>query len=214
MRGLTFTPFFGYLLDTQMDTLTSLKGNFALIIAWFGASVTALVFASLFLVFLSSSKVYIPQTSTYQLYAALPPHQVETQDGVTSSDGRVKALEEFFKRYKSVLVNQADTFIEVADKYGLDWRLLPSISMQESNGARRMIPSSNNPFGYGIYGDKVLKFESFENAIETVGKGLKENYISQGLTTPETIMTKYTPPSVALGGPWAKGVQTFMEELK
>lgn len=197
-----------------MDTLTPLKGNFALIIAWFGTSVTALVFASFFLVYLSSSRIYIPQTSTYQLYVALPPEQAETQDGITSSDGRIRAVEQFFAGYKSVLADQADTFIEVADKYGLDWRLLPSISMQESNGARRMIPSSNNPFGYGIYGDKVLKFESFENAIETVGKGLKENYISQGLTTPEAIMAKYTPPSVALGGPWAKGVRSFMEELK
>jgi hypothetical protein len=185
-----------------------------LLISWFGATLTTFIFSLFFLVFLSSSRVYVPQTSTYQLYAALPPHQAETQDGVISSDGRIKALEQFFRGYNSVLANQADTFIEVADKYQLDWRLLPSISMQESNGARRMIPSSNNPFGYGIYGDKVLKFDSFEAAIETVGKGLKENYISKGLTTPEAIMAKYTPPSIALGGPWAKGVSTFMEELR
>lgn len=185
-----------------------------LVASWFGASVTGLLFASFLLIYLSVTKVTLPASSSYQLYQALPASVSETEEGIVSSDGRIKAIEEFFNNYKSVLSTEATTFIRVADKYHLDWRLLPAISMQESIGAKKMIQSSYNPFGYGIYGSKVLKFDSFEEAIETVGRGLRENYLNEGLRTPEQIMTKYTPPSLAKGGTWAKGVSSFMEELR
>jgi len=100
------------------------------------------------------------------------------------------------------------------DKYNLDYRLMPSIAMQESNGGKRVIKNSNNPFGYGIYGSLVLKFNSWEEGIERVGKGLREDYLNEGLTSPYAIMTKYTPSSVAKGNAWAKGVSSFMEELQ
>lgn len=86
--------------------------------------------------------------------------------------------------------------------------------MQESNGGKKVIEGSKNPFGYGIYGGSVLSFDSFADAIGRVGKALREDYLNKGLTKPEQIMAKYTPPSLALGGPWAKGVSTFMEELR
>lgn len=201
-------------MTTQMDTFNPPRGSILLVASWFGASLTGFIFASFFLLYLSTSKVSLPNSSTYQLYSALPPSLVETSDGITSSDGRVKAVEEFFKSYKSVLADSAVTFIAVADKYQLDWRLLPSISMQESNGGKRMIKDSHNPFGFGIYGSKVIKFSSFEEGIETVGKTLRENYLNEGLKTLEEIMAKYTPPSLSKGGAWAKGVNAFMEELR
>ena len=202
------------LKDTQMDKINPLNRSLALVLGWFGASLTCLAFALLFLFYISSAKTVLPKNSTYQLYQALPPDLSETQDGIAYTDGRSKAIEEFFKSYNSILSSEASVFIKVADKYQLDWRLLPAISMQESNGGKRVIPNSHNPFGFGIYGTTVVKFGSWEQGIEIVGKALRENYINKGLKTPEEIMTKYTPPSVALGGPWAKGVRSFMEELR
>lgn len=183
--------------------------------AWFGATILSLFFAVGFLTYLSSEKVVIlSHNSNLKLYSSLPNSVMETADAVVGRDGRAKSIEEFFKAYKAPLAEQADLFVEVADKYSLDWRLLPAISMQESNGGKRIIPSSKNPFGYGIYADKVLKFDSFEAAIERVGRGLKEDYIEKGLKNPNQIMTKYTPPSLEKGGAWAKGVVAFMEELR
>lgn len=190
------------------------KDKSILLASWFGASTTGFLFASFLLIYLSFTKVSLPTSSSYQLYQALPPSISETQEGITSSDGRIKAVEEFFKNYKSVLATESNTFISVADKYKLDWRLLPAISMQESIGAKKMIADSYNPFGFGIYGSKVLKFSSFADGIETVGKALREKYLNEGLHTPEQIMAKYTPPSLAKGGAWAKGVSSFMEELR
>ncbi|MBI1919369.1 glucosaminidase domain-containing protein [Candidatus Microgenomates bacterium] len=185
-----------------------------LVAAWFGTAWTALVFATVFFIYSSTPKVVTWQTQDFRLYAALPQRGFETVDNITHSDGRAKIVENFFQGYKSLLANYSGTFIKVADKYGLDYRLLPAIAMQESNGAKKVIKDSKNPFGWGIYGSLVVKFTSWEEAIERVGRSLKEDYLNQGLTTPQTIMTKYNPPSLTKGNIWAKGVSSFMEQLR
>lgn len=182
--------------------------------AWFTTSVTALIFAVVLSVFLTQVKIVNPVNQNFKLYISLPKTTSETSDSVKRSDARSKIIEDFFRGYNSNLADFSDIFTGIADKYQLDWRLLPSIAMQESNGGKKIIQGSFNPFGYGIYGDLVIKFTSFEQAIERVGKGLREDYLNKGLITPEQIMTKYTPPSLKKGGAWAKGVSTFMEELR
>lgn len=197
-----------------MDNTYPIRGRFNLVAGWFGASLTCLIFSLTFLYYLSSPKTILLAPSTYQLYQALPQNQSQTQDGITSQDARAKLLENFFKGYNSSLASEANIFVKTADKYKLDFRLLPSIAMQESNGGRKIINNSFNPFGFGIYGSSVLKFSSWEEAIERVGKSLREDYLNQGLKTPEEIMTKYTPASLTKGGSWAIGVKSFMEELR
>lgn len=133
---------------------------------------------------------------------------------ISKGDARAVIIKKFFIEQNAPLAVYADKFVEVADKYNLDYRLLPAISMQESNGGKKIPNDSYNPFGYGIYGSQILKFGSFDQAIETVGAGLRKNYLDLGLKTPYQIMTKYTPPSLAKGGTWAIGVSSFMEELQ
>lgn len=184
--------------------------------AWFGASTTTLIFALIFSLYLSSAKLINPHINgqSFKLYSALPKVETSVSDGIEASDGRAKIIENFFKGYKAPLSEHSQTFVVVADKYQLDYRLLPSIAMQESNGGKKVINDSYNPFGYGIYGKLALKFNSWDEAIERVGKALRDDYLNQGLKNPTQIMAKYTPPSLEKGGAWAKGVSTFMEELR
>lgn len=126
-------------------------------------------------------------------------------------DRRVAVLKAFFRRHDSPLYDHAEYVVKVSDEYGLDFRLLPAISMQES-GACKVIPiNSHNCWGWGIYGNKITRFSSYPEALETVARGLKLNYIDKGLTTPEAIMRKYTPSS---NGSWAFGVNTFINVLE
>lgn len=196
----------------QMDNTTTPKVAFVMM--WFGAAYLALVFAAFSLIYISQTKQIWPQQQNFKLYAAVPDNSIQAIDTIIKQDARATIVANFFSGYSSPLSDFAEEFIQAADKYNLDYRLLPAISMQESIGAKRIIKGSYNPFGFGIYGDKVIKFSSFEEAIETVAKTLRTNYLDEGLTTPETIMTKYTPPSLAKGGSWAKGVSSFMSELK
>ncbi|OGE64897.1 hypothetical protein A3I48_01315 [Candidatus Daviesbacteria bacterium RIFCSPLOWO2_02_FULL_36_7] len=184
--------------------------------AWFGASTTTLILALIFSLYLSGAKLISPHINgqSFKLYSALPNIETSVSDSIEAADGRAKIIENFFKGYKAPLSEHSQTFVAIADKYQLDYRLLPSIAMQESNGGKKVISESYNPFGYGIYGKLVVRFNSWDEAIERVGKTLRNDYLNQGLKNPTQIMAKYTPPSLEKGGTWAKGVSTFMEELR
>lgn len=125
-----------------------------------------------------------------------------------TNDIRVANLKFFFRKYNSVLYDHADTFVRRADENKFDYRLLPAIAMQESNLCKYIYEGSHNCWGWGIYGNKVTRFDSYDEAIDTISRGIKKYYIDKGLVTPEDIMRKYTPPS---DGSWAYGVSTFLK---
>ena len=208
--GLTGRPFSVYYFQQEMKVRYT---SITFLASWYALTVTTLIFFISLLAYLSIARVTKPQIPNFTLYSALPQNTVLTGDSIGKADGRAKIIEDFFKGYKSTLADYSNTFIAVADKYNIDYRLLPAISMQESNGGRKVISNSNNPFGYGIYGGRVLRFDTWEDAIERVGRGLKEDYFDKGLNTPDKIMAKYTPPALA-DGSWSKGVKSFMLELR
>ncbi|HBQ51183.1 TPA: hypothetical protein DD690_04345 [Candidatus Daviesbacteria bacterium] len=185
-----------------------------LVVAWFGATFISLIFSLFLFIYLSTDKILPPQNQNFKLYAALPTANNRLSQNINYLDARSLMIRNFFQGYNSPLSDLSDIFIEVADKYELDFRLLPAIAMQESLGGKKVIKDSYNPFGYGIYGNLVIKFASWEEAVEKVGKALKQDYLNQGLNTPDKIMAKYTPPSLASGGTWARGVKSFMQELQ
>jgi hypothetical protein len=145
-------------------------------------------------------------------YAALPLKRNIATDTITTEEGRVEMVRQFLAKYKSPLEPHADFIVQVADKYDLDFRLIPAIAMQESNLCRRIPQDSHNCWGFGIYGGKITKFSTYPEAIETVTKTLGTKYKNKGLITPEQIMSKYTPSSP--NGSWAKGVSHFMDQLE
>jgi len=129
------------------------------------------------------------------------------QANIIPGDSRVANLKSIFRKYNSPLYDYADLIVSVSDQYQFDYRLLPAIAMQESNLCRVIPDNSYNCWGWGIYGDTVLRFPSYKESIETVAKGIKEEYIDKGLITASAIMEKYTPSSK---GSWQHGVNTFL----
>jgi hypothetical protein len=63
-----------------------------------------------------------------------------------SNDPRLHTLRSFFRRWECPAERYCPTFIEAADAYQLDWRLLPSISFVESTGGKAA--PHNNLFGW------------------------------------------------------------------
>lgn len=143
-------------------------------------------------------------------YQALPEEIKEVTSQTSVSDGRVSALEKFFDDYDSPLEPHAQLIVDLADKYGMDYRLVPAIAMKESTLCHKIPKNSHNCWGYGIYGDKVTRFENYEEAITTVSKGLGERYVGIGLVDPYEIMTKYNPVST---GSWAETVTFVMDRI-
>jgi len=162
---------------------------------------------------IESSVKIVATESPYRMFSAHPEQVDLISNSIESEDARSLIVTNWLKAYRAPLAPYGDAFIKAADKYGLDWRLLPAISMKESGGGRAIPENSYNAWGWGIYGDQVIRFDSWEDGIYGVAAGLKKSYLDQGLTTPEAIMAKYTPPSLAIGGPWAQGVQKYFAEL-
>jgi hypothetical protein len=169
-----------------------------------------------YLLFLSHGSKYqngliSEKTSQNIAFAALPSAENVLGNNIISKDARIEIIRDFFLKYKSPLEPFSENIIESADKYSLDYRLLPAIAMQESNLCKKIIANSYNCWGFGIYGKKITKFGSYPEAIETVTKTLAKNYIAGGLSTPEEIMKKYTPSNT---GAWADSVNYFMDALQ
>lgn len=143
-------------------------------------------------------------------YQAVPETNPGSVLGIEAKDGRIEVLEEFFERYDSPLAGHGQLIVDLADEHGLDYRLIPAIAMKESTLCKKIPKNSYNCWGYGIYGKKVTRFENYAEGIDTVTRGLAKNYVAQGYTSPEEIMSKYTPSS---NGSWAETVNLIMNRL-
>lgn len=146
-----------------------------------------------------------------RVYAAIPDTTGKVAGVATVSDARVEIIRQYLERYSSPMLGQEGNLVYIADKYGLDFRLLPAIAQQESNLCKIIPHESYNCWGWGIHSKGTLRFQSYVEAMEAVAKGLREEYIDKGYTTPELIMKKYTPLSP---GTWAMGVSQFMAEME
>ena len=146
-----------------------------------------------------------------QLYTALPAEGGGFSFGVVGADARPVIIRQYLAKYNSPLESYADLIFQTSQKYNLDYRLLVAIAQQESNLGKKIPANSYNAWGWGVHSQGTLGFSDWEEAIETVAKGLRENYLDKGLTTPEEIMSVYTPLS---SGSWAFGVRQFMGEME
>jgi hypothetical protein len=158
----------------------------------------------------NSNLINNPQ-SGIRVYASLPIKFPTINGEIGMSDARSEIIKQYLEHYNSPLVPHSDFIVKTADKYSLDFRLIPAIAQQESNLCKIIPPESYNCWGWGIHSKGSLGFESFEEGIETVSKGLREEYLNKGYNSVEEIMSKYTPQS---NGSWARGVNQFMAEMQ
>jgi hypothetical protein len=77
-------------------------------------------------------------TSPRQVHAVVVPNY--------RGDPRLESLKHFFEKTACPAWKYASAFLEAADIYDLDWRLLPSISYVESTGGKAA--QNNNLFGW------------------------------------------------------------------
>lgn len=162
----------------------------------------------------SREGVVLGAKNPLELYSALPPIVSAIGQEITSNDARPVIIANYLESYSSPMTpygELAQLIVQVSDEYGFDFRLLVAIAQQESNLGKKAPADSHNAWGWGVHSQGTLKFSSWEEAIETVALGLKEDYIDKGYDTPEKIMEKYTPLS---NGSWAFGVLQFFEEME
>lgn len=137
------------------------------------------------------------------------PSRIE--DYTPDKDVRIVALTRFFQDIHSPLRDYAEILVYQADVWGLDYALIPAISMQESGGCKRIPPDSYNCWGFGIYGTRITRFASYEEAITRIAKTIKEAYVKKGLTNATLVEDLWTPQSK---GQWSYSVNYYIGKIK
>lgn len=112
----------------------------------------------------------IPSTAITSHIGSLATASVASVEVRTDDIREEKAemIDTYFKERSMPLKGTGMTFVLVAEKYGLDWRLLPAIAIRESSGGKAAC--GYNPFGWGSC--KLHNFSSYESSIESLGKNL------------------------------------------
>lgn len=196
--------------------------KFFFVFSWFLSVTAAILVGSSAYNFYFLAKGSTP--SKFEL-AQLPKIQSRNEDikgqsmlvtsVIESEDARDQIIAKFLERYNSPMQPYdfyGKKIVEIADRYQIDFRLLPAIAMQESNLCKTTNPGApHNCLGFGIHKSGTLDFDSYEDGFERAGRELKAYYIDKGLLTVEQIESKYTPSS---NGSWANSVNQWMAEMR
>ncbi len=146
------------------------------------------------------------------VFAALPTFDQQIKTSVKTADARAEIVRQYLQKYNSPLVPHADLIVTLSDQYKFDYRWLVAIAQQESNLCKRIPPNSYNCWGWGIYGDKVTRFDNYEDALRRIAPQFTKIFLKGNHSKdPMEVMRTYTPPS---DGSWANGVSQFFEHLE
>lgn len=131
---------------------------------------------------------------------------LKSQENRSAFDYRVQNLTRFLEKYNSPLSIYAGDFVAYADKYNLDYRLVPAISGVESTFGKQIPYNSYNAYGWA---NGNYSFRSWTDSIEVVSKTLRNQYIDRGANSIPQIARIYAPPSSS----WAGKVQYFVTKI-
>lgn len=151
------------------------------------------------------------------LYAKQPDEKTISpiaEDGIVYViDPRITTLQTFFEKKQSPLVDSAATFIEVADYYGLDWKLLPAIAGVESGFEKAGNTSDFNPFGY-MCNDHPCRFSSFDQAIRRVARTLGTGIAYKGYRETGSLYILAEVYNHCSPEDWSKKIIYFEEQIR
>ena len=107
---------------------------------------------------------------------------------------------------------------EVAENYGVDWKLAVAISMHETGKYTSVAFNDNNNVGGNFRNGSLMVFEDLDKGIDFFISNLKTKYIDLGLDTIEEISVKYAPIGADndpnnLNQYWVSGVTRYYKEL-
>lgn len=120
---------------------------------------------------------------------------------------KVEKIKTYLKTRNSPLVEKAEYIIIMANKFEIDYRLVPAISIIESSGGTRLY-RPYNAWGWG--GAKGFTFENWEESIYTVTRGISRGYYARGLVTPQEIAPRYNPHTP---NEWGAKVDLVMKKI-
>lgn len=137
--------------------------------------------------------------------------KVEAQKPV---DPRVATLRHYLQSRASPLAEASEDIIEIADHYGLDYRLFIGIANAESSLGKHIPEGSYNPYGFACFdGQPCHYFKSYKEATESLAGTLTNHYAYAKWNSTGDVNDL---AAVYLTGDkkrWVGNVQTVMNDL-
>lgn len=137
-------------------------------LSWRQVIITTYAFFMIFSTQVFAQGVQAPASEQpLSLLAMVEPVTIEEEVVI---DNRVAKIEAYYNRHDLPLAAYAQEFVDAADTYGIDWRLLPAIGFIESTGGKFSCQTATySPFGWGSC---TINFDSYEHAIDVVSMNL------------------------------------------
>jgi hypothetical protein len=162
----------------------------------------------LFAILIIVAHVSAVTSYAYKSNAVASAHLAFTQ--TKSVDNRAEILRAYLTKYNSPLAPHAKTFVSEADKYNLDWKFVASIAGVESWFGQRIPANSYNGWGWGVYGNNVHRFASWDDGITTISRELRMKYMDKwGAKDIYGIGNRY-----AADPKWPSKVLHFMNQIE
>ena len=145
------------------------------------------------------------------IFASLPAFDQNIKTSLKIADARPEILRQYLAGFNSPLEPLSKLIVDLSDQYNFDYRWMVAIAQQESSLCKYIPENSYNCWGWGIYGDKVTRFDSYEDALRRIAPQFTKIFLQgKHYKDPMEVMKTYTPPS---DGSWAKGVSHFFDKL-
>ncbi len=135
----------------------------------------------------------------------------KVQAAASYRDYREIKLRNFFSRYRSPLAEFAADFVAAADKYGLDYKLVPAITGVESSFGLEIPINSYNAYGWNAGN---WYFDNWKSSIYDVSSALRENYLNKGAREVWEIAPIYNPVTPAAWGARVLRFEQMIEDTK
>jgi len=120
-----------------------------------------------------------------------------------NEDSRMQRIRSFFRKRKCPAQRYASEFVQAADRYRLDWRLLPSLALIESSGGKAF--TNNNIFGWDSC---RRRFSSVQAGIHTVAERLANSPLYEGKSVDDKLKVYNSRPHYGVA------VRRVMQQLE
>lgn len=127
---------------------------------------------------------------------------ITPQDVIRSQ--QIENIRIYLSKRNSPLAQYANEFVDAANHYNIDYRIVAAISIVESGGGK------HNFKPYNAWGWGTQSFENWKDGIWTISEGLSK-YYEKGADTPQKIAKSYCPPHSIK---WAKNVSLVINQIE
>ncbi len=146
----------------------------------------------------------------YAIELSMSDPSAKANGTVVETDPRPMRLKAYLTAKGSPMAQDADFFVNEADRLNVDWKLVAAIAGVESGFGQHIPTGSFNAWGWGVFTgtNDGVHFASWKDGITQVSEGLRTKYLDKGAHTVDEIGSIYAASPV-----WSYKVKWMISDI-